>query len=293
MSTAIDTASDVVPDVTRPRREVIYRHTFLVRLHPLAERPGHLHHDRQWAEHLQRPPASLLGSEGKRAGPSVPLHRHRERVAADRAGVTTVGPVKLDTTGVLGVSMDHGQVMQKAWPSWLTIPSYQDLADARHWHFFFAWLFVAQRPRLSRLGLDGRHLRRDLWPDRRRPEIRPALGSGPHAAEASRKGEAAKRYNVLQGLAYLGPDRAAVLMVLTGLTMSPGLDAFAPWLLDLFGGRQSARSIHFISASLIVAVLPRAHGRGGAGRDRSTVRSMITGRYADPAGSTPEREPLP
>ena len=41
-------------------------------------------------------------------------------------------------------------------------------------------------------------------------------------------------------------------MVLTGLTMSPGFNAVCPWLLELFGGRQSARSIHFLCAFSIV-----------------------------------------
>ena len=45
------------------------------------------------------------------------------------------------------------------------------------------------------------------------------------------------------------------LMVLTGLTMSPGFDAILPGLLDLFGGRQSARTLHFICASLVVAFI--------------------------------------
>src|SRR3546814_9238772 len=65
-----------------------------------------------------------------------------------------------------------------------------------------------------------------------------------HALLRFQVGEAARHYNVLQKLSY-----AVVLfillplMVLTGLTMSPGMNAAWPWLLDLFGGRQSARSI--------------------------------------------------
>ena len=56
-------------------------------------------------------------------------------------------------------------------------------------------------------------------------------------------------YNILQKLSYVGVIFVLLpLMVLTGLTMSPGMDAAWPWLLDLFGGRQSARSIHFICA---------------------------------------------
>jgi thiosulfate reductase cytochrome b subunit len=42
------------------------------------------------------------------------------------------------------------------------------------------------------------------------------------------------------------------LMIFSGLTMSPGVESVAPWLLDVFGGRQSARTIHFITASLIL-----------------------------------------
>ena len=57
-----------------------------------------------------------------------------------------------------------------------------------------------------------------------------------------------KDYNVLQKIAYLGLVVVVLpLVVLTGLTMSPGLDAAFPWLVDVFGGRQTARTIHFIA----------------------------------------------
>src|SRR3546814_20700554 len=46
---------------------------------------------------------------------------------------------------------------------------------------------------------------------------------------------------------------ALPLMILTGLAMSPGMNAAWPWLVDLFGGRQSARSIHFIAAFALAA----------------------------------------
>jgi thiosulfate reductase cytochrome b subunit len=69
-------------------------------------------------------------------------------------------------------------------------------------------------------------------------------------------------------------------MVATGLTMSPGFDAVAPWLLTVFGGRQSARTIHFISANLIVLfVLVHVVEVFIAGVFNE-VGSMITGRYA-------------
>ena len=61
--------------------------------------------------------------------------------------------------------------------------------------------------------------------------------------------------------------------------MSPGMDAAAPLLIDMFGGRQSARTVHFIAASAIVLffvihiVMVLASGAW------NNLRSMITGRY--------------
>ena len=94
------------------------------------------------------------------------------------------------------------------------------------------------------------HLRRDLLP--RPAELAPAhlwQDIRDHATLNFPKGEAARHYNVLQKLAYLGVLVVLIpLMILTGLTMSPAWTRPGRWLLDLFGGRQSARSIHFIAA---------------------------------------------
>ena len=88
---------------------------------------------------------------------------------------------------------------------------------------------------------------------------------------------------MLQKLAYLGVILVLLpLMILTGITMSPGLNASWPWLVDLFGGRQTARSIHFIVAWLIVLfVLVHLLMVLLAG-PINEVRSMITGRYRLP-----------
>src|SRR3546814_10353432 len=73
------------------------------------------------------------------------------------------------------------------------------------------------------------------------------------------------------------------LMVLTGLTMSPGMNAAWPWLLDLFGGRQSARSIHFIIAALLLAFFIVHLIMVLLSGPYNEIRSMITGRYRLPA----------
>jgi thiosulfate reductase cytochrome b subunit len=107
-----------------------------------------------------------------------------------------------------------------------------------------------------------------------------------HARLDFPKGEAARRYNVLQKIAYLLVLFVLIpLMILTGLTMSPSMDATWPWLLDLFGGRQSARSIHFIVAFLLVLFILVHVAMVLLSGPVNNVRSMITGRYRLPRGS--------
>jgi len=69
------------------------------------------------------------------------------------------------------------------------------------------------------------------------------------------------------------------LMLLTGLTMSPGMDAGYPFLLEVFGGRQSARTIHFIAASGIVLFVVVHLVMVLITGVWNNLRSMITGRY--------------
>lgn len=67
--------------------------------------------------------------------------------------------------------------------------------------------------------------------------------SGPNA------GGHAHGYNPVQRILYGGVFGVLLpVMLLTGLAISPGVAGFAPWLVDVFGGRQSARSLHFIAA---------------------------------------------
>ncbi len=66
-------------------------------------------------------------------------------------------------------------------------------------------------------------------------------------------GEEARQYNVLQKLTYLAVLFGLLpFIALTGLTMSPGLNARLHFLTAVFGGRQSARSVHFITATALV-----------------------------------------
>lgn len=202
----------------------------------------------------------------------------------DLIGHTRIGPVTMTTTGLFGVSAgDDGEVRVIAMPGWATIPSIRDLATGRRWHFFFAWVFVINGLLYVGAGLLNGHFRRDLLPSRK--EIRPRhvlQDIWNHVRLKLPKGDEAKRYNVLQKGAYLGVTVLLLLMVMTGLTMSPGVNAAAPWMLDLFGGRQSARTLHFISASLIVAFIVIHLAMVILAGPFNEIRSMITGRYSVP-----------
>ena len=196
-------------------------------------------------------------------------------------GLTDIGPWEFDTTGFLGWSKHQGDYAARGWPDWLTIPGYQDLADARHWHFLFAWILAINGLIYLVWSLSTRHIQKDIWPTLADIKALPRSVLD-HIRLKHPTGEAAKRYNVLQRLAYLVAIVLISLMVLTGLTMSPGFDAFCPWLLDLFGGRQSARSIHFISASLIVLFIFVHLVEVLLAGPVNEVRSMLTGRYVVP-----------
>ena len=166
-------------------------------------------------------------------------------------------------------------------PGWLTVPGHRDLATGRHWHFLFAWVLVVNGLVYLVSALLTRHLSRDIIPSF--AELSPrhlAADLWQHLKLQFPHGEAARHYNALQKISYAGVVLFVIpLVVLTGLTMSPGFDAVAPWLLDLFGGRQSARSLHFIGVNLILVFVVAHLGALVAVGVWNELRSMITGRY--------------
>lgn len=218
------------------------------------------------------------GADGDRALLSIGTSRTHGQVQ----GYLQVGGATVPTTGVLGVSRADGRPAERAFPAWLTLPAWQDLAEGRRWHFFFAWCFVANGSVYLAYGLLSGHLRRDLVPAPAQLAPRHLWRElVAHARLRFPRGEEARRYNVLQKLSYLGVVAVLLpLMVLTGLTMSPGMNAAAPFLLDLFGGRQSARAIHFITASLVVLFVLVHLAMVLLSGVWNNLRSMITGRYA-------------
>jgi Ni/Fe-hydrogenase b-type cytochrome subunit len=184
---------------------------------------------------------------------------------------------------------EWGFAAEQAWlhlprfPGWATIPGYYSLAAARDWHLVFAWVFAVSLLLFMLAALFNGHFGRDIatrsrdwrW-DAIREDVR---------AHMRLKFEPARgKYNFLQKVSYgvvlfiLLP-----LMIVTGMAMSPGMDAAWPILTEMFGGRQSARSIHFIAAWLLFAfavvhvLLVLLTG------PLRQLRDMITGGKADEA----------
>jgi len=226
-------------------------------------------------------PELYWGQYGADGDPAV-LTVGSEKGADGLRGFVRVAGADLTTTGLLGVSPAEGRLTARAFPDWATIPSFQDLAAGRRWHFFFAWLLVINGAIYLLHGLLTGHLWRDLAPSLRQLSPRHLWHEiVDHIRLRFPEGDEAKHYNGLQKLAYLAVIVVLLpTMVLTGLTMSPGMDAAVPWLVDLFGGRQSARTIHFVTAALLVLFVLVHLAMVVLSGPWNNLRSMITGRYA-------------
>lgn len=206
-------------------------------------------------------------------------------------GITRIGDWSFDTTGVLGVSPGfNGQPQVRGFPKWITLPGLRDLGTGRHWHFLFAWIFVLNGIFFVIYNVRSRHFIKDLWLTGQDVRDIPA-SIWQHLQLKHPHGDEAARYNVLQKLAYLIVIYGLLpLMVLTGLTMSPGMDAAFPGLLWVFGGRQSARTLHFLSASgLVIFFLIHMFQMVAAGVVNE-MRSILTGYFTI---TYPHAEPAP
>ncbi|HEY4126082.1 MAG TPA: cytochrome b/b6 domain-containing protein [Rhizomicrobium sp.] len=196
------------------------------------------------------------------------------------AGITQIGSLQFDTTGIFGASEIFGRMTPRGFPSWATLPSFQWLAAGRLWHFFFAWIFVLNGLAFAAYAFFSRHFNRDLLPKKR--DLR-NIGKDivDHLHLRFPKGEGALHYNVLQKLAYFTVIYIiAPLIVLTGLTMSPTMNAAIPQLLFVFGGRQTARTIHFLCAFAFVGFFIIHIVMVILSGPLNNLRAIITGRTA-------------
>ncbi len=153
--------------------------------------------------------------------------------------------------GDWGFEASQAWLMVPRFPDWMTIPGYYSLAVARDWHILMAWPFALGLLFMWIAMMVNRHFKRDIVAKRR--EWRPSaiwrdvvehlkLNFDHHEG----------KYNFLQKLAYgLVLGVFLPMMIFTGISISPGMEPTFGWLVDLLGGRQSARSLHFIFAFAI------------------------------------------
>ncbi len=179
--------------------------------------------------------------------------------------------------GQWGFSPDQAWLAVARFPGWATIPGYYSLASARDWHTLMTWPFALGLLFMWIAMLINRHFWRDLRTSPREWNPKAIWADIVQHLKLNFDHGPAK-FNFLQKAAY-GAVLGVLLpgMIFSGLAISPGFESAAPWLVEIFGGRQSARSIHFIFAwgifgffvvHIILVLLSGPIGQ---------IRDMITG----------------
>lgn len=193
-----------------------------------------------------------------------PLNQPRKRHALSTRiwhWINAISIVVLFMSG-LNISNAHrrlywgheGFAPEQAWlevprfPGWATIPDYYSLAAARDWHVLFSLVFAFSLLAFMVFAFANGHMVRDILARAR--EWKPSnmwLDIREHLKFNFEHGDG--KYNIVQKIAYTSVILVLIpLMIFTGMVMSPGMEAAWPWMTELFGGRQSARSIHFLAA---------------------------------------------
>lgn len=175
-------------------------------------------------------------------------------------------------------------------PSLFDLPLPTMLGGPSGWgrslHFQSAWFAVLAGSLYVVSGIFTRHFRKDLLPasgdlswGSLRSSIVDHLRFKRPVAEDS--------YNVLQRLSYLGVVFGLFpLTILTGFAMSPAITSVFPWMVTVFGGHQTARTVHFFLANFLVLFLVVHITMVVLAGFTSRMRSMITGH------SSVKKEPL-
>jgi Ni/Fe-hydrogenase b-type cytochrome subunit len=193
---------------------------------------------------------------------------------------------QFDTTGVLGVQNTEMGPAPRAFPSWLTVPGYFWLAGGRRWHFFFAWIFALNGLLYVIYNIANGHLRKFLLTPKEAARV-PAMVL--YYLRIRNKSPQEGEYNPLQKMAYTSVFLVLTpLIMLSGMAMSPQLDTAFHSLPAMFGGRQSARSIHFILTFLFVGFTFGHVFMVLATGVLNNMRSIVSGWYKEKGSDVPE-----
>ncbi len=158
------------------------------------------------------------------------------------------------------------------------------LPDQNGWsrslHFEAAWIAVLTGLLYIGWGFLTGHFRNQLFPsgsDLRWVSLSRILAG--HLRLKPPGAEEAWSYNVLQRLTYLCVIFVLFpLMIWTGLAMSPAMVSAFPGAMTVFGGQQSARTLHFFDTALLALFLIVHIGMVCLAGFRNRMRAMIRGR---------------
>ncbi|MEQ8953274.1 MAG: cytochrome b/b6 domain-containing protein [Gammaproteobacteria bacterium] len=227
-------------------------------------------------------PRLYWGDTGYFGAPAV------AELAAGNAGgapryTLEIGALSINVTGLMGRGNGQPYVRLYNYPQGFDFGGNRALHFTAAWFLVIGWLYYVSHlissGRLRQVWLpkphelSPRHIGRDILNHLKLRRVR---------------GDAARQYNILQKLTYLLLMFVLFpLVFLSGLTMSNSITTAWPFLFDLFGGRQSARTLHFMFASItVVFILIHVLQLFVAGFINH-LRSMITGRFR----ISPEVEP--
>lgn len=186
--------------------------------------------------------------------------------------------------GRYGANFDAAWLELPRFPAWLTIPASYNLAISRRWHLLFALVLAFGLLGYMVASLINRHFVRDLRLRRgelSRGHVLADLRA--HLALRFHDPENPRDYNLFQKLSYIAVVFILLpLVVFSGLALSPAMNAAWPWLLDVFGGRQSARSVHFLCMAALALFTVIHLSLVILAGPWNEVRSMVTGWWRVP-----------
>jgi thiosulfate reductase cytochrome b subunit len=235
------------------------------------------------AESVYLPVSAIRGSE------LLDSPRHSAVVRMTH-WITTIGFLGLLVSGV-AILLAHprlywGETGAVGAPSLIDLPLpfvvVGQTGWGRHLHFLSAWVCVLAGLLYVLYGLFSRHFRKDLLPasgDLEWGNISRVVANHLHLRRPSE--EESLRYNVLQRLAYLVVVFLLFpLAIITGLAMSPAVTSVFPAMVEVFGGQQSARTVHFFVACFLVLFVIVHVAMVFLAGFTNRMRAMITGRGA-------------
>ncbi len=193
-------------------------------------------------------------------------------------GRTIVFGHPFTTTHVLGFGDDGmGTEAPRAFPASVTLPGYQALSDGRLWHLFFAWIFVLCGAAYMIAGFARKDLQLLILRPSDIPKLWPMQA---YYLRLRRTPPPYGKYNPLQKAAYTTVLFVfAPLVVLSGLALSPGIDAIANPITVVFGGRQFARLWHFVFMLALIGFTGVHLTLVATTGVVNNLRSMILGTY--------------